>query len=93
MLYDLNGNRTGKNGTRSGIDGKQEEMAVSYCYDAMNRQTYVKTLDGKEQENFYDGEGLTENGKRTTFLFHNGEILTECGGSGKSVSHTKRCMI
>ncbi len=36
----------------------------------------------------YDGEGLhaglTENGKRTTFLFHNGEILTECGGSGES---------
>ncbi len=62
-------------------------MAVSYCYDAMHLQTYVKTLDGKEQENFYDGEGLraglTENGKRTTFLFHNGEILTECGGSGK----------
>ncbi|MBD5492681.1 MAG: hypothetical protein HDR16_11380 [Lachnospiraceae bacterium] len=38
-------------------------------------------MDGKEQENFYDGEGLrariSENGKKTTFLYHNGEILTE----------------
>lgn len=39
-----------------------------YAYDLLNRQTYVKTPDGKEQENLYDGEGLraglTENGKR-----------------------------
>ena len=36
-------------------------------YDLLNRQMYVKTLDGKEQENLYDGEGLQaglkENGK------------------------------
>ena len=55
-----------------------------YHYDLLSRQTYVKTLDGKEQENFYDGEGLraglTENGKKTTFLFHNGEIFAECEG-------------
>ncbi len=169
MLYDLNGNRTGKNGTRLSADGKQDKMAVSYRYDSMNRltnedrngtgeryaydlcgnrllkeqysggsvdvtegyrynerneltecikagsltryrydkngslireeeegrqseyrydllnrQTYVKTLEGKEQENFYDGEGLragvTENGKKTTFLYYNGEILTESDG-------------
>ncbi len=169
MLYDLNGNRTGKTGSRLDAGGKQAEMAVSYRYDSMNRlinedrngageryaydlcgnrllkeqysgscvdategyrynerneltervkagslttycydkngsiiseeeegrrseyrydllnrQTYVRTLEGKEQENFYDGEGLraglTENGKRTTFLYHNGEILTECDG-------------
>ena len=52
-------------------------------------QTYIKTLDGKEQENFYDGEslraGLTENGKHTTFLFHNGEILAECDGESAPI--------
>ena len=174
MLYDLNGNRTGKTGSRLDVGGKQAEMAVSYRYDSMNRlsnedrngtgeryaydlcgnrllkehysgscvdategyrynerneltervkagslttyhydkngsiiseeeegrrskyrydllnrQTYVKTLDGREQENSYDGEGLraglTENGKRTTFLYHNGEILTESDGESAPI--------
>lgn len=174
MLYDLNGNRTGKKGTRLSADGKQAKMMFSYRYDAMNRltnedrngageryaydlcgnrllkeqysgssvdvtegyrynernelteriragrltcyhydkngnlvseeeegrkseyrydllnrQTYVKTLDGREQENLYDGEGLraglTENGKRTIFLFHSGEILTEGDGESSPV--------
>ena len=174
MLYDLNGNRTGKTGSRLDIGGKQAEMAVSYRYDSMNRltnedrngageryaydlcgnrllkeqysgscvdategyrynerneltervkagslttycydkngsiiseeeegrrseyrydllnrQIYVKTLDGKEQENFYDGEnlraGLTENGKKTTFLYHDGEILTEFDGESAPI--------
>ncbi len=39
MLYDLNGNRTGKTGSRLDISGKQAEMAVSYRYDGMNRLT------------------------------------------------------
>ncbi|MBD5515016.1 MAG: hypothetical protein HDR06_10300 [Lachnospiraceae bacterium] len=174
MLYDLNGNRTGKKGVRLGAAGTRDEMAVSYRYDSMNRlanedrngtgeryaydlcgnrlireqysngsidvtegyrynerneltervragslttysydkngslvsekeegrkseyrydllnrQTYVKTLGGKEQENSYDGEGLraglTEKGKHTTFLFHNGEILAECDGESAPV--------
>ena len=55
----------------------------------LNRQTYVETLDGKEQENFYDGEGLRAglavNGKKTTFLYHNGEILTERDGENAPI--------
>ncbi len=39
MLYDLNGNRTGKTGSRLDTYGKQAEMAVSYRYDSMNRLT------------------------------------------------------
>ena len=174
LLYDLNGNRTGKNGSRFSAAGTREEMAVTYRYDSMNRlanedrngageryaydlcgnrllkeqyrgssvdvaegcrynernelteritagtlttyrydrngsivseeqegrkseyrydllnrQTYVKTLDGREQENFYDGEGLragmTENGRKTTFLYHNGEILAECDGESAPI--------
>ena len=179
MLYDLNGNRTGKTGRRLSAGGKQAEMAVSYRYDGMNRltnedrngtgeryaydlcgnrllreqyrggsvdvaegyrynernelterikagsltayhydkngsiiseeeegrrseyrydllnrQTYVRTLDGREQENLYDGEnlraGITENGKKTTFLYHNGEILTEFDGESAPVKRYLR---
>lgn len=39
MLYDLNGNRTGKTGNRLDASGKQAQMAVSYRYDSMNRLT------------------------------------------------------
>ncbi len=55
----------------------------------MNRQTYVKTFDGREQENLYDGEGLraglSESGKISTFIFHNGEIHAECDENGTPV--------
>lgn len=54
----------------------------------------MKTLDGKEQENAYDGEGLraglTENGKRTTFLYRNGEILTEFDGDSAPIKRYLR---
>ena len=65
--------------------GKKSE----YRYDLLNRQTYVRTLDGREQEDLYDGEGLRaglkENGKKSVFLFHDGEILSECDGEGMPV--------
>ena len=78
--YDNNG---------SIISEEQNGRTSEYRYDLLNRQTYVRTLDGKEQENFYDGEGLraglTENGKKTFFLYYNGEILTECDGESAPV--------
>lgn len=72
-LYDENGSMV----------KEKEDKTASYRYDLLNRQTYVKMLEGREQENFYGGEGLragvSESGKASTFIFHNGEILTECG--------------
>ncbi len=54
----------------------------------------MKTLEGKEQENSYDGEGLraglTENGKKITFLYHNGEILTESDGESAPIKRYLR---
>ncbi len=54
----------------------------------------MKTLNGKGQENSYDGEGLraglTENGKKTTFLYHNGEILTEFDGESAPIKRYLR---
>ena len=79
--------RYDKNG--SIISEEEEGRRSEYRYDLLNRQIYVKTLEGKEQGNSYDGEGLraglTENGKRTTFLYHNGEILTEFDGESAPV--------
>ena len=78
--YDKNGSIISE-----GEEGRRSE----YRYDLLNRQTYVRTLDGREQENLYDGEnlraGVTENGKKTTFLYHNGEILTEFEGESAPV--------
>ena len=62
---------------------------TGYRYDLLNRQTHVHLPDGRVQENLYDGEGLraglTENGKSTTFLFYNGEILAECNGDSMPI--------
>ncbi len=92
-LYDENG---------SLVSEKEGEKTTSYQYDLLNRQTHVTMPDGREQENFYDGEGLRagvkENGKAATFLFLNGEILAECNGdsvpvrrhlSGLGLSHVQ----
>ena len=92
-LYDENG---------SLIREKEGEKETGYRYDLLNRQTHVQLPDGYVQENLYDGEGLraglTENGKSTTFLFYNGEILAECNGdsmpirrhlSGAGLSHVQ----
>ena len=92
-IYDENGSLTKE---------KEGERETGYRYDLLNRQSYVSMPDGREQENLYDGEGLrarlTENGKSTTFLFYNGEILAECNGdsmpirrhlSGAGLSHVQ----
>lgn len=79
-LYDENG---------SLISEKEREKTTSYQYDLLNRQAKVRTPDGREQENLYDGEGLRAGlkgkGKESTFLFYNGEILAECDGDNMPV--------
>ena len=79
-IYDENG---------SLIKEKEGEKETGYRYDLLNRQSHVQLPDGREQENLYDGEGLraglTENGKSTTFLFYNGEILAECNGDSMPI--------
>ncbi|MCM1424622.1 MAG: RHS repeat-associated core domain-containing protein [bacterium] len=71
------------------ISEEEEGRKSEYRYDLLNRQIYVRTPDGREQENLYDGEGLraglAENGKRTTFLYHDGEIFTECDGESAPI--------
>lgn len=79
-LYDENG---------SLISEKEGGKTASYQYDLLNRQTKVKTPDGREQENLYEGEGLRagikENEKISAFLYYNGEILAESDGNSEPV--------
>ncbi|MDE5937702.1 MAG: hypothetical protein K2H37_01295 [Lachnospiraceae bacterium] len=67
--YDKNG---------SIISEEEEGRRSEYRYDLLKRQIYVKTLDGKEQENFYDGEGLPELRRRE-------RVLSFCTMKGKSL--------
>ena len=58
-----------------------------FTYNSKHQQTRIETKDGRIQENRYDAEGLRydliENGKRTHFIYHNGELLYEKGGETK----------
>ncbi len=66
-----------------------------FIYNSRHQQIQVETETGKVQENRYDAEGLRyellENGRRTSFVYHNGELLHEKGGetglSGEETSY------
>ncbi len=79
--------RYDKNGSL--ISEKEGGKETAYGYDLLNRQITVSLPDGRKQENLYDGEnlraGLMENGKKTTFLFYNGEILAESDGESAPI--------
>mgnify|MGYP006906620011 CR=1 FL=1 len=49
----------------------------------IHQQTQVETETGNIQKNRYDAEGLRyeliENGRRISFVYHNGELLHEKG--------------
>lgn len=55
-----------------------------FSYNSRHQQTRVETETGNIQENQYDSEGLRyellENGRCTSFVYHNGELLHEKGG-------------
>ena len=54
-----------------------------FTYNNLHQQTQVETETGNIQKNRYDVEGLRyeliENGRRTSFVYHNGEFLHEKG--------------
>lgn len=51
----------------------------------------METGDGGVQENRYDAEGLRfellENGRKTSFVYHDGELLHEEGGKSEQTSY------
>ena len=64
----------------------EEKTAVGihrFTYNSLHQQTQVETETGNIQKNRYDAEGLRyeliESGRRTSFIYHNGELLHEEG--------------
>ena len=62
-----------------------------FSYNSRHQQTRVETENGNVQENRYDAEGLRfellENGRRTSFVYHNGELLHEEGREEQKTSY------
>ena len=62
-----------------------------FSYNSRHQQTRVEIENGNVQENRYDAEGLRfellENGRRTSFVYHNGELLQEEGREEQGTSY------
>ena len=62
-----------------------------FSYNSRHQQTGVETETGNVQENRYDAEGLRfellENGRRTSFVYHDGELLQEEGREEQGTSY------
>lgn len=62
-----------------------------FSYNSRHQQTKVETENGNVQENRYDAEGLRfellENGRRTRFVYHDGELLHEEGREENQTSY------
>ncbi len=62
-----------------------------FSYNSRHQQTRVETENGNVQENRYDAEGLRfellENGRRTSFVYHDGELLQEEGREEQGTSY------
>ena len=61
-----------------------------FTYNSRHQQTKVETENGDVKENRYDAESLRfellENGKRTSFVYHNRELLHEEDREGQGTS-------
>ena len=62
-----------------------------FSYNSRHQQTKVETENGNVQENRYDVENLRfellENGRKTSFVYYNGELLHEEGGDEHQSSY------
>lgn len=81
--------------TYDGQGGIVEEKNAAgirlFSYNSRHQQTRVETENGSVQENRYDVENLRfellENGRKTGFVYHNGELLHEEGEDEKQTSY------
>ena len=73
------------------IEAKNSAGIRRFSYNSRHQQTRVETETGNVQENRYDAEGLRfellENGRRTSFVYHNGELLQEEGREEQGTSY------
>ena len=73
------------------IEEKNAAGIRRFSYNSRHQQTRVETETGNVQENRYDAEGLRfellENGRRTSFVYHDGELLQEEGREEQKTSY------
>ena len=73
------------------IEEKNGAGIRRFSYNSRHQQTRVETETGSVQENRYDAEGLRfellENGRRTSFVYHDGELLQEEGREEQGTSY------
>ena len=73
------------------IEEKNAAGIRRFSYNSRLQQTRVETETGNVQENRYDAEGLRfellENGRRTSFVYHDGELLQEEGREEQGTSY------
>ena len=73
------------------IEEKNAAGTRRFSYNSRHQQTRVETETGSVQENRYDAEGLRfellENGRRTSFVYHDGELLQEEGREEQKTSY------
>ena len=73
------------------IEEKNAAGTRRFSYNSRHQQTRVETETGSVQENRYDAEGLRfellENGRRTSFVYHDGELLQEEGREEQGTSY------
>ena len=73
------------------IEEKNAAGIRRFSYNSRHQQTRVETENGNVQENRYDAEGLRfellENGRRTSFVYHDGELLQEEGREEQGTSY------
>ena len=73
------------------IEEKNAAGTRRFFYNSRHQQTRVETENSNVQENRYDAEGLRfellENGRRTSFVYHNGELLHEEGREEQKTSY------
>ena len=73
------------------VEEKNSKGIRHFAYNSRHQQTRVETENGRVQENRYDAENLRfellENGKRTSFVYHNGELLHEEGREEQKTSY------
>ena len=73
------------------IEEKNAAGTRRFFYNSRHQQTRVETENSNVQENRYDAEGLRfellENSRRTSFVYHNGELLQEEGREEQKTSY------
>lgn len=73
------------------IEEKNSAGIRLFSYNSRHQQTRVEIENGNVQENRYDAEGLRfellENGRRTSFVYHDGELLQEEGREEQGTSY------